>query len=269
MRVDTTWDDITFLREFRTLIDEYLVLGYAPTDRDPNPPPEVLDLENRKGFRKLRERLNKSIPRATRLLARLGVKTQMTEYPVKGSEGQVLRFDLFDLVVRNRTFKNLDQLVFVDRVNQALGLLEVRVDKGLIGRPGGSAAKTAAGTLFVAMTVRLEDPDQEDVFDAIKGVADESGLETIRVLSPESDDVVTPSVRRELESAEFVIVDLTPRSPSLYWQAGLLEGLGRKPILIARQGRLVELDLPDRPILYFVNLHELREKLKARLAQMK
>jgi hypothetical protein len=94
-----------------------LVLGYAPTDRNPNPPPEVLDLQSRRGFQKLRERLNKSIPRATRLLANLGVKTQMTEYPVKGSDGRVLRFDLFDLVVRNRTFKDLDQLVFVDRVD--------------------------------------------------------------------------------------------------------------------------------------------------------
>lgn len=191
----------------------------------------------------------------------------MTEYPVKGSEGQVLRFDLFDLVVRNRTFKNLDQLVFLDRIDQAMGLLEVRVDKGLIRRPGGSSATTNSGTIFVGMTVTLEDANQEDVFDAIKDVADESGLETIRVLSPESDNTVTPRVRHELESAEFVLVDLTRRSPALYWQAGLLEGLGREPILIARQGTVVDLELPDCPVLYFVNLHDLRDKLKARLQQ--
>jgi hypothetical protein len=117
------------------------------------------------------------------------------------------------------------------------------------------------------MAVTLEDPQQEDVFDVIKDVADELGLETIRVLSPESDDVVTPRVRHELESAEFVLVDLTRRSPALYWQAGLMEGLGREPILIARQGTVVDLDLPDCPVLYFVNLHYLRDKLKARLQQ--
>ena len=267
--VDTTWDDITFLREFRALINEFLVLGYAPTERIPNPPPEVLALEKRKGFEKLRERLNRSIPRATRLLAHLGVKTQMTEYPVKGSEGQVLRFDLFDLVVRNRTFKDLDRLVFVDRIDQALGLLEVRVDKGLIRRPAGAPDSTDSGTMFVAMTVTLEDPDQEDVFDAIKSVADEMGLEAIRLLIPDADDVVTPRVRHELESAEFVVVDLTRHSPALYWQAGLVEGMGRDPVLVARQGMLVDLELPDCPVLYFVNLHDLRDKLKARLSLMR
>lgn len=265
--MDTTWEDITFLREFRTLIDEYLVLGYAPTVRNPNPPPEVLELEKRRGFQQLRSRVNKSIPRTTRLLTRLGVKTAMTEYPIKGTEGQVLRFDLFDLVVRNRTFKDLDRLVFLDRIDQALGLLEVRVQKGLVKRPENSVEAAVAGTLFVAMTADLGEPDREDVFNAIKDVAGELGLTTSRALHPESKAVVTPAVRRELELAGFVVVDLTEGSPAVYWQAGLALGLARETILVARQGATVDLELPDCPVIYFSNLQDLRRQLAARLAK--
>jgi hypothetical protein len=263
--MDTTWEDVAFLREFRTLIDEYLVLGYAPTDRNPKPPREVIDLAKRKGFGKLRERVNRATPRATRLVTRLGVKTAMTEYPAKGAEGQVLRFDLFDLVVRNRTFKDLDRSVFLDRIDQALGLLEVRVDKGLIRRPDGAVGRAAAGTLFVAMTADLEVPDREDVFDAIKHVADDLGLDINRVLDAESSNVVTDRDRRELELAQFVVVDLTDAAPAVYLQAGLALALGRTTIPIARQGTVVSLDLPDCPVTYFASLRELREKLTARL----
>jgi hypothetical protein len=150
-----------------------------------------------------------------------GCQDRHDRIPHQGSEGQVLRFDLFDLAVRNRTVKDLDHRVFLDRVDQALGLLEVRVDKGLIRRPDDAVGLSAAGTLLVAMTADLEVPDREDVFYAIKYVADDLEVDINRVLDPESSSVVTDRDRRELELSQFAIFDLTDAAPAVYLQAGL------------------------------------------------
>jgi hypothetical protein len=109
-------------------------------------------------------------------------------------------------------------------------------------------------------------------FEAIESLLGKFGAVAIRIDKEHTLDELVKRIKEEIEKATFVIADLTDERPSCYYEAGYADAL-RKPVLfIASKESIVNprtkthihFDI-HRNVNYFINLTELREKLKASL----
>lgn len=118
---------------------------------------------------------------------------------------------------------------------------------------------------FVAMPMDPNDPELEDVLDAIKEAAQRCGVQAERIDEPETTDRITDRILESIQRAEYVIVDLTYSKPNVYYEAGYAHGIGKIPIYIAKEGTKLEFDLKDYPVIFFKNMKQLKDSLERRI----
>lgn len=121
---------------------------------------------------------------------------------------------------------------------------------------------------FIAMPMDPDDPELEDVLDAIKESAVRCGLQAERVDEPQTTERITDRILESLRQAEYVIVDLTHSKPNVYYEAGYAHGIGKIPIYLAREGTKLEFDLKDYPVIFFKNMKQLKDSLEKRIRGM-
>lgn len=109
------------------------------------------------------------------------------------------------------------------------------------------------------------DPTLEDVLDAIKEGANRCGLQAERVDEAVSNEPITQRMLLSIETAEYVIADLTTASTNVFYEAGYAHGLGKIPIYVARVGATIPFDIKDYPVIYYPNMRELKSSLAERL----
>jgi len=161
-------------------------------------------------------------------------------------------------------------------------LIDSLSDKGLrerlrteleAGRQMASAttgqAHIRSGYAFIAMAMDPNDPALEDVLDAIKEGASKCGVAAERIDEAHSNEPITGRMLAAIESAEFVVVDLTYVRPNVFYEAGYAQGLGKTPIYIARKGSEIPFDVKDYPVIVYPNMRELRVLLTERLTAVR
>ena len=92
----------------------------------------------------------------------------------------------------------------------------------------------------------------------------------IRIDKEHTLDELVKRVKEEIERSTFVVADLTDERPSCYFEAAYAEALKKPIIFLASKESVVNpktktrihFDI-HRNVNYFVNLAELKEKLKA------
>ena len=266
-------DDIQFLEKFRADIDEYLFLGHAPMAEGLYGTTEghkvmQVKLSESDEFRKLRQRINRTRRRAAKVLNGLGIGTIMRQYPAPAVGGPVTEHDLFGLVTNNRTLQNIGKENFIDKIDEAIGMLE---DDSADVNSSDSAEnapklEVRVGFVFIAMPMSADDPGLDDVHDTIKAVAADLNLVAERVDDSQFNERITDRIIESIETAEYVVADLTHGKPNVYWEAGLAHGLNKLPIYVAKEGTRLEFDLKDYPVIFFKNMRELRDGLRERLS---
>ncbi|MEN3327745.1 MAG: hypothetical protein V7638_2552 [Acidobacteriota bacterium] len=171
---------------------------------------------------------------------------------------------------RQRPITNLADLI--DSISDA-GLREQLRTELEAGRKVSAGAETRSsmtvGTAFIAMAMDPNDPSLEDVLDAIKDAAKTCGVTAERVDEQHSNEPITSRMLTAIESAEFVVVDLTYARPNVFYEAGFAQGLGKTPIYIARKGSEIPFDVKDYPVIVYPNMRELRHLLRERLTAVR
>ena len=119
------------------------------------------------------------------------------------------------------------------------------------------------------MAMDPNDPALEDVLDAIKEGASKCGVAAERIDEAHSNEPITGRMLAAIESAEFVVVDLTYVRPNVFYEAGYAQGLGKTPIYIARKGSEIPFDVKDYPVIVYPNMRELRVLLTERLTAVR
>jgi len=261
--------DVEFLEQLRKKIDDYLFLGHAPSgNEDYNRMQEALK-EPR--FQELRRSINEMKSRAHRLFSECGVKYIVTQYPTPAIGGPKLRFDLLDLVTNNRTSSYQSKQDFFDAIDEAIGALKNQSISVARSSPdsGNSRSSMIRGFVFIAMPMSPEDPSLVDVHDAIKEVAEQLDLRAERIDDPPTNESISLRIIKLLETAQFVVADLTDAKPNVYFEAGYAAALDKTPIYIAREGTKPEFDVQDYPVIFFKNIAELKKRLNDRLKALK
>ena len=121
------------------------------------------------------------------------------------------------------------------------------------------------GYVFVAMPIDPDDPELQDVMEAIREACNRCGLTAERVDETHTNERITDRILESIRQAQCVVVDLTGSKPNVFYEAGYAQGLGKTPIYVARSGTRLEFDLQDYPVIFFRNLTGLRNDLEARL----
>lgn len=137
-------DDIAFLELFRAKVNEYLFLGYAPTEVTPRRGEgarRMAEALAKPEFQDLRRQINEMKPRARRLLKECNVPIHIQWNSPLLTGGRDVVFELFDLITENRMIEDMRKTTFLDPLEQAIGVLR----NPHSSRPSENASSSARG----------------------------------------------------------------------------------------------------------------------------
>jgi hypothetical protein len=169
-----------------------------------------------------------------------------------------------------RTITNLSELIdsIADQRLQERLRTELEATRQN-GGSGKSAARVRQGYGFIAMAMDPQEPQLEDVLDAIKAGAAQCGIAAERIDEARSNEPITKRMLDSISEAEFVFVDLTHPRPNVYYEAGYAQGNGKTPVFLARVGTIIPFDLKDYPVIFYPNMRELRASIAERLTSIR
>jgi nucleoside 2-deoxyribosyltransferase len=138
----------------------------------------------------------------------------------------------------------------IDSIEQAIGVYEhmkseASVESASLKSKAQLDIQMVRNYAFVAMPMDSNNPELDDVLDAIKEGAARCGIQAERIDEPASNERITDRILESIRKAEYVIVDLTHVKPNVYYEAGYAHGLGKIPIYLAKEGTKLEFDLKD------------------------
>jgi len=213
-----------------------------------------------------RSYINQNLTWVRREVLEAGCLRTMTISPPPAVGGLIMRnVDPFLSIFTHVYGDSLTSYV-QDMIDQTIGVLNDPPPPGTAAAPKVEVdADVRSGYAFIAMPIDPNNPELDDVLDAIKEAATRCGIHAERVDEPHSNDRITDRILESIRKAEFVIVDLSGSRPNVFYEAGYAQGLRKTPIYIARDGTKLEFDLKDYPVIFYRSLKTLKDALEARL----
>lgn len=260
-------EDIEFLEQFRSLVVEYLTTASA-TGHGGN-------------IHELRKTINEMKSKVTELLRESGGESVIVEHPplALGPRAPVVEVDLLDLITsrtkRSFFMSNMsDEKILdltLDLVDESIGHLKTTRTENSSETKGQKTKSQSSdqSLVFIAMPMKAEDAQLEDIHEAIKNAAQDAGLKAERVDDQISNERITVRIEKAIADASYMVVDLTHEKPNVYWEAGYAHGLNKTPIYIAKEGTELAFDVKDYPVIFYENATRLRKKLSKRLRDLK
>ena len=128
-------------------------------------------------------------------------------------------------------------------------------------------SKYEPGLVFVIMTFR----GTEKLYAAIKDECAKLGLNAVRVDEPTGSGFIIRDIYQLIQSAEFIICDLTHERPNVYYELGFAHGVGNGAeniLLIAKAGTTLHFDIAPLRIQLYRSKPDLRSILHRDLETM-
>ena len=140
---------------------------------------------------------------------------------------------------------------------------EVAKILGLENKTLPTKLSTAINPKLVFVIIAFRD-DMEPIFEGIKAAGKSVGLDVKRVKDVIGDYRITDQVIQMINSARFIVTDLTHERPNVYFELGYARGMGKTVITIAREGTNVHFDVKDWTYLPYTDSRILEGDLKKR-----
>lgn len=120
--------------------------------------------------------------------------------------------------------------------------------------------------VFVVMSFQ-EDPVLQDAYETMKRTISKlkKGLKCERVDEIQDDFIITDKIIDCIKKAGLIIVDLTGNRPNVYYELGYARALGKKIILVAREGEEPHFDIATQNIIFYKNSTGLEQSLNKRI----
>jgi len=118
---------------------------------------------------------------------------------------------------------------------------------------------------FVVMPISETHPELEDVLHGIKRICDKKSIQAVRADEVEHSGRITDVVLRLIQSASFLIADLSLERPNVYYELGFAHGLGKSVILVAKEGQELPFDVKDYNAIFYRNITDLEMRLENRI----
>jgi nucleoside 2-deoxyribosyltransferase len=129
-------------------------------------------------------------------------------------------------------------------------------------------AKVVRNRAFIVMSMNKADASLDDVHDTIRAVCEEFDIEAVRVDDIEHQERITDLILENIASAEFIIADLSSERPNVYYEVGYAHAIGKRPILVRKEGTPLHFDLVVHNAPEYRNNAHLKLILRGRLENM-
>ena len=175
----------------------------------------------------------------------------------------------FDEYLRYKSLDELLERVYVERDPSrdslhwplsATGTAESAMMEALVERK-----EIKRNTAFVLMAMDRARPELEDIYNTIKEICAEFGLNAYRADRIEHQESITARILEEIRTCEYLVADLTLERPNVYYEIGYAHAMNKKPILYRKAGTYLHFDLAVHNVPEYENNMELRELLRKRL----
>lgn len=131
-----------------------------------------------------------------------------------------------------------------------------------------SAASYEQGLVFVIMSY---DKKNDDTYAAIKDECKKIKLKAIRIDEVAGSGMILRKIINYIESAEFLIVDLTDEKPNVYYELGYAHGVGNEEydiLLVAKEGTKLHFDIAPLTVHFYSSTEHLRRIVNEQLNNM-
>ncbi|MCI0550334.1 MAG: TIR domain-containing protein [Anaerolineae bacterium] len=115
--------------------------------------------------------------------------------------------------------------------------------------------------VFVIIAFR---DDMEPIFEGIKTAGSSVGLRVERVKDVPGDYRITDQVVKMINTAKFIVADLTHERPNVYFELGYARGLDKTVITVARDGTNIHFDVKDWTYISYTDSRILERDIKKR-----
>ncbi|HVF44871.1 MAG TPA: hypothetical protein VM936_17735 [Pyrinomonadaceae bacterium] len=111
----------------------------------------------------------------------------------------------------------------------------------------------------------------DDTFSAIRDECAKLGLRALRADDNTGAGFIIKEIVEAIESAEFIICDLTHERPNVYYELGYAHGVGNQPLnmlLVAKEGTLLHFDIMPLRVRFYASTEHLRTIISTNLQRM-
>ncbi len=105
-------------------------------------------------------------------------------------------------------------------------------------------------SVFVIMSYE-ESGEYKDLYDTIQRVCKTYDYEAQRVDESNVLKRIIPEILRQVRQSAFVIADVTEQKPNVLYELGFADGVGKKVILLAKEGTELPFDIHYVPVLFW------------------
>lgn len=118
--------------------------------------------------------------------------------------------------------------------------------------------------VFVVMSY-TKDPKLEDAYESFKEICDEYQYKCGRVDNTTLVNRIVPEIFIRINTAAFVIVDLTDEKANVYYELGLAQGIKKPVIITAFKGTILPFDVADIPTIFWEGQKQLKGRLREKI----
>src|SRR5262249_47740049 len=108
-----------------------------------------------------------------------------------------------------------------------------------VSRSQTTGTESSGSLVFVIIAFS---DDMEPIYEGVRDAGKALGLEVKRVKDLQGDYRITEQIIAMIDSARFVVADLSHERPNVYFELGYARGLGKTVVTIAREGTHVHFD---------------------------